>query len=144
MLLALIFAAGLAVAADGDSFRVGDDHFRLWGIDAFEARQTCRDEHGRDWACGRAAAQAMAALLAAGSVDCRAVARDRYGRTVAVCAAGPVPDLGAEMVRRGLALDWPRYSSGAYAADEAEAKGRRAGAWRGSFMPPWIWRRTRR
>lgn len=38
---------------------------------------------------------------------------DRYGRTVAICRVGAT-DLGERLLGRGLALDWPQYSSGKY------------------------------
>lgn len=40
--------------------------------------------------------------------------RDVHGRTVAVCRLGDGRDLSAEMVRCGLAIDWPKYSGGKY------------------------------
>jgi endonuclease YncB( thermonuclease family) len=46
-------------------------------------------------------------------------ARDRYGRIVAVCHT-QVGELNAAMVRRGWAVDYRRYSHGAYAAEAAE------------------------
>ena len=43
---------------------------------------------------------------------------DHHGRTVARCMLADGRDLSAEMVKLGLALDWPRYSGGAYGALE--------------------------
>lgn len=141
MLLAGILAASLALAADGDSFHAGADHVRLWGIDAPELAQTCLRPDGRRWACGQAAKAAMAGMLAGGPLDCQARGRDRYRRTVAVCSAGPVRDIGAEMVRLGLAIDYARYSGGAYAGEERAARRARRGMWNGTFIEPWRWRK---
>ena len=44
------------------------------------------------------------------------------------------------MVREGWALNYERYSKGAYIADQQEARSRRAGLWQGQFIPPWQWR----
>jgi hypothetical protein len=40
--------------------------------------------------------------------------------------------------RAGLAFDYPRFSREGYKADEAVAEAGRAGAWAGTFKPPWV------
>ncbi|GAA0641034.1 hypothetical protein GCM10009101_11370 [Brevundimonas lenta] len=49
-------------------------------------------------------------------------------------------DIARDMVLRGHALDYPRYSQGAYADDQEIAEGLRAGVWAGEFQRPWEWR----
>ena len=46
--------SGAAIAADGDSLRLGTDRIRLVGIDAPELTQVCWDASGAEWPCGRA------------------------------------------------------------------------------------------
>ena len=41
---------------------------------------------------------------------------------------------------QGHALDWPRYSKGAFAGEQAAAKADRLGIWAGTFQFPWDWR----
>jgi len=48
---------------------------------------------------------------------------------VATCVAAGV-DLARWLVRSGLALDWPQYSRGAYASDQASAVRDGAGLFR--------------
>lgn len=43
---------------------------------------------------------------------------DAYGRTVAQCYLPDGRDLSAEMVKLGLALDWPKFSQGKYRVHE--------------------------
>jgi len=43
-------------------------------------------------------------------------------------------------VRRGHALDWPRFSHGRYAGEQRLAMAEKQGVWRGSFQNPWEWR----
>jgi endonuclease YncB( thermonuclease family) len=43
---------------------------------------------------------------------------DAYGRTVARCYLDDDRDLSAEMVKQGLAIDWPKFSGGRYKAFE--------------------------
>ena len=140
-----MLAAAAAIAAilvwDGDSLEIDGAQIRLWGVDAPELAQTCERPDGRLWACGAAAKAALVEMFAGQPVECQARGRDHYGRTVARCSAGPVRDIGAEMVRRGLAMDSTRYSGGAYAGEERAARKARRGIWNGSFIEPWKWRR---
>ena len=59
---------------------------------------------------------------------------DAYQRIVALCRVGST-DLGAHLVRRGLAIAFTRYAQD-YTADEAVARTDRVGAWEGNFIPP--------
>lgn len=83
---------------------------------------------------------ALSDALRGAQVRCEEVGRDRWRRSVAVCYVGGV-DIGGEMVRQGYALDWPRYSKGAYAGEQAEARSAGRGLWAGEFEVPWEWRR---
>lgn len=126
---------------DGDGLKIGAVSIRLWGIDAPELEQTCEAE-GRETPCGEDARFLLGALVMAGDLRCETKDTDRYGRAVARCfAAGH--DLAGEMVRNGYALDWPRYSKGFYADQEAEARENGRGLWAGEFVKPWDWRRER-
>ena len=124
---------------DGDSLRTANEEIRLVGIDAPELSQTCRDERGTEWSCGREAHARLRALLSRGRVECISTSKDRYGRTLAICSAGPVVDVGEAMVRAGYAVD---FMSGGYRGAEAEARAEKRGIWRGTFEPPQDWRRS--
>lgn len=132
--------AGAATAIDGDTIVVAGVHVRLWGIDAPERDQQCGEPA---WPCGQRATDAMRAMLT-GGVTCTMRDRDRYGRVVAVCRTGAVGDLGGQLVRQGLAIDYRRFSGGAYAGEEAAAKGEHRGIWSGPFEWPAVWRREHR
>jgi len=73
-------------------------------------------------------------------VACSARGRDRYGRTLAICSAGDIADLGEALVRDGYAVDYRRYTSD-YLAAEDEARAARRGIWQGDFERPEDWRR---
>jgi endonuclease YncB( thermonuclease family) len=129
--------SGFLRVIDGDTIDIDGVRYRIHGIDAPETRQTCfRD--GREWQCGLEASLTMK-RLAVGQVRCQGIEKDRYGRTVAKCFAGDL-DLGRELVRRGLALAYRRYSLD-YVADEDHARLNRLGMWAGEFVEPWNWRR---
>ena len=63
---------------------------------------------------------------------------DKYGRTLATCHVGPL-DINAEMVRRGLAWAFVKYSQ-TYVAIEAEARAKRVGIFQTETMTAWDYR----
>src|SRR5712672_3076771 len=93
--------------------------------------------------CGQKASNALFDFIARRPVECVEVDRDRYKRAVCVCTVGGT-DIADWLVRNGLALDWPQYSKGGYAAAQNEAKQEQRGMWRGSFKEPWTYRACRR
>jgi endonuclease YncB( thermonuclease family) len=128
-------------AIDGDSLRADGEEIRLLGIDAPELRQTCRDQRGKNWSCGRDARDQLRRILARGKVRCASAEKDRYGRSLARCSASGVLDIGDALVRDGFALD---FMQGGYGAAEGEARRARRGIWRGEFERPANYReRTR-
>lgn len=124
---------GRATVLDGDTIQIGSQRIRLWGIDAFEAAQTCNGAGGRT-DCGARATHELTGLIGDNDVICVQRDIDVYQRVVAVCRVGAT-DLGATMVRRGHATAFTRYAQD-YVPDEALARTERIGAWDGSFIPP--------
>ncbi|MEA3390348.1 thermonuclease family protein [Sphingopyxis indica] len=133
---------GRASVVDGDTFDLGRERVRILGIDAPEMDQSCADAAGRSWPCGQRAKAALRTWLGGASVRCIPAYRDQGGRPVARCAARG-RDIGGWLVENGWALDYPRYSSGAYHTAEQGAHRRRAGVWAGTVTPPWEWRGSR-
>lgn len=123
---AAIIACTAPSVHDGDTLRCGADRVRLFGVDAPEVRR------------GQTQAQPFAyeardelVRLTRGRVGCHVVDRDRYGRFVARCWSDASPDLNTALIRSGFATEYRRYSKGAYAAPEAEARQAHRGLWRG-------------
>lgn len=136
---------GRASVIDGDTIEVFGERVRFNGIDTPESRQLCKDPNGRDYRCGTVAAGALDRFLAASRpIRCDFVSRDQYGRFVGNCFRADGADVAAWLVEQGHAMDWPRYSRGAYAAEQQKAKRQRIGIWQGSLQPPWEWRRQHR
>jgi endonuclease YncB( thermonuclease family) len=123
---------------DGDSLKVDGENIRLTGIDA---HQTCRDSQAREWPCGQAAKARLAELVSKGQVTCAGHRHDIFGRTLAVCSAGDIPDLGEILVREGLAVSYARELGDGYVAAEIQARFSRHGLWQGEFENPRDWRR---
>jgi endonuclease YncB( thermonuclease family) len=130
---------GTATVHDGDTLSVGAVRVRVFAIDAPELAQSCRAEDGSSYACGEEARRVLAARVGQEVVTCVGRTRDRYGRVVARCSVG-AEDLGAMMVREGWALAYRAFGDD-YVEAEREARVARRGLWRGSFEPPWEWRR---
>jgi endonuclease YncB( thermonuclease family) len=131
---------GYARVIDGDTLDIRGQRIRLFGIDAPEREQDCRDAASRTYACGREAARALTSAIAGRAVTCTPVDHDRYDRDVAVCTAEG-DDLGEAMVRSGHALDLARHSRRRYADAERDARDARRGLWAGPFDTPAVWRR---
>jgi endonuclease YncB( thermonuclease family) len=126
---------------DGDSLKVDGENIRLTGIDAPELHQTCHDGQEREWPCGKAAKARLAELVSKGQVTCAAHRRDIFGRTLAVCSVGDIPDLGEVLVREGFAVSYARKPGDGYVAAEIQSRLSRRGLWQGEFENPWDWRR---
>lgn len=128
---------GRASVIDGDTIDVRNKRIRLSGIDAPEAGQTCADNTGKPYPCGKDAAFALDAFLAASvPVQCEPEGEDRYHRVVATCRRADGQNINAWLVRNGWAVDWQRYSNGRYAADQDAAQKASAGIWKGDFQMP--------
>ncbi|MBS0244532.1 MAG: thermonuclease family protein [Proteobacteria bacterium] len=129
---------GLARVIDGDTIVVGGLHVRLEGIDAPESEQTCTGRDGRPWPCGADATRTLSHLVGDAVVACEERGLDKYKRVLGVCFAGNL-ELNAEMIQRGLAWAFVRYSS-AYVSQEARARQARVGIWSGTAQPAWEYR----
>ncbi|WP_109356499.1 thermonuclease family protein [Sphingorhabdus sp. EL138] len=124
---------------DGDSFRDADMEYRIYGIDAPEYRQSCKDAAGQDWPCGKQARAALEESLGAGDYSCDVHARDQYGRTIVTCISDD-KDLGAHMVSEGHAISSDNFDQVIYGAEEAQAENAKRGIWQGTFEKPSSWR----
>lgn len=126
---------------DGDTIEVHGQRIRFNGIDAPESKQYCDDAKGFEYPCGGRSAEALDGFLAASRpVQCTFVTWDRYHRFVGDCRRADGASVASWMVQHGQALDWPRYSNGAYAAQQAKAEASKLGVWAGKFDTPWDWR----
>lgn len=99
---------GSAYVVDGDTIVIQKTQIRLFGVDAPEI----------DHPFGKKAKWALFALCKGQSVRAEVVEQDAHGRTVARCYLQDGRDLSAEMVKLGLAIDWPKFSGGTYSSLE--------------------------
>lgn len=135
---------------DGDTFTIGKGKemrtIRIEGIDAPEYRQTCKDDRGMEWLCGKEARKTLEMIMQPGGLDCRVDASDTYHRTIALCSVTGIRDIGREMVKQGMAVSGAetsesRFNSGGpYLLEESQAERAQRGIWRGTFERPADWR----
>ncbi|WP_300030580.1 thermonuclease family protein [uncultured Roseobacter sp.] len=95
---------GPAYVVDGDTIKIRKTQIRLFGVDAPELNHPY----------GQKAKWAMVKLCKGHNVRAEITEKDDYGRTVARCFLPDGRDLSAELVKQGLAIDWPKYSGGVY------------------------------
>ena len=118
---------------DGDTLAIAGRVIRLADIDASETRQRCETTQG-SYACGEQATDALARIIGNRDVHCAGDTIDRFDRLIAKCSVGDV-DINREMVNRGWAVAFRRYSD-AYLSEELEAAKSARGMWRGAFQRP--------
>lgn len=136
---------GRASVIDGDTIEIHGERIRFNGVDAPESAQLCKNGGGQGYHCGAKSADGLQAFLAASSpTRCEFVERDQYDRFVGNCSRADGSSVQRWLVKNGHAMDWPRYSGGAYASEQAAAKSKKLGIWSGNFEPPWEWRLARR
>ena len=109
---------GRAWVIDGDTIDIAGTRIRLAGIDAPEM----------DHPYGKTAKWALVNLCKGSEVRAVFDGDLSHDRTVATCYLADGRDLSAEMVRAGLAIDWPKFSRGKYAG--LELPGIRKKLWR--------------
>ncbi|WIV50479.1 thermonuclease family protein [Marivivens sp. LCG002] len=95
---------GNCYVVDGDTIRIGIQPIRLFGIDAPEL------EHPY----GKLAKSKLLQLCKGQKIKAVLTEDRTYERIVAKCYLPDGRDLSEEMVKLGLALDWPKFSGGIY------------------------------
>ena len=61
---------------NGDTLQIQGRYFKLYGIDAPEANQTCADKSGRSYNCGRQAALWLKGWIGDNILECRIMQQD--------------------------------------------------------------------
>lgn len=95
---------GSAYVVDGDTMVIKKTQIRLFGVDAPEINHPY----------GKKAKWALVSLCKGQEIRAEIIEKDDHGRTVARCYLQDDRDLSAEMVKLGMAIDWPKFSGGVY------------------------------
>ena len=120
---------GRAWVIDGDTIDISGTRIRLAGIDAPEL----------DHPFGKSAKWTLVNLCKGQEIRAVYDGDQSHDRTVATCYLPDGRDLSAEMVKAGMAIDWPKFSRGKYSG--LEVPGIRKKLWRcdarqKGLMPP--------
>jgi endonuclease YncB( thermonuclease family) len=150
-----------ANAIDGETLLVNGLEINLFGIDAMERDQVCQDRDGKDYACGRAAIQALQQIIVNHPVVCLPLVNLGETRLLGTCEVvlpgEPRPESPADfingdyrpnslsrlMVEQGHALTIG-IGREIFAREQRQAQVLRAGVWAGSFELPASYRSRQR
>ena len=95
---------GHAHVIDGDTIVIRGTKIRLAGIDAPELDQP--------W--GQKSKWEMVRICKGSVITAKLNGETSHDRLVGTCHLPTGEDIGAELIKRGLALDWPLFSQGKY------------------------------
>ena len=139
---------GKANVTDGDTIKINDQKIRLFGIDAPETKQFCKEVYlsflifnfKRDYKCGEKSTDALKKKIQGKNIRCLVQNnKDRYRRNIGICYFKK-QDINSWLVKNGYAIAYRRYSK-KYINDEQYAEDNKLGIWQGTFMKPEKWRR---
>jgi endonuclease YncB( thermonuclease family) len=136
-----------ATVRDGGTLQLGNQTYRLDGIDAPALDQLCIDEHADVWTCGIEARDQLAKLIGGHEVRCDDLGADPTfkKRHIGVCKVeGETISLSQLLVRKGFALNIEASATGRFTVDEARAREDRQGLWKGCFVVPQEFRRDKK
>ena len=131
----------------GDTWRVGADLYRLYGVQACLRGMGYTGSDGRRRDCGDASLSMLTGLTRTLSPSCATVARrPEIGTAYVVCYADPISSHGNQRVALGTALIASGFAfaaldtsgrpvNAAYSAAEAQARSARVGLWAAPDLP---------
>ncbi len=119
----------------GYLFGMSGHYVKLYGIDAPDLKQKCRDKRGADYDCGHESKIHLERLILGKNLDCQIAGGDYRENYIATCTVQGV-DVGVGMVTTGWAVA-DRRASAVYIPYEEEAHRKRLGLWAGKFVAPW-------
>jgi len=148
---------GQVEVIDGDTIKINNKKIRLYGIDAPEINQECKNNFGESYKCGLLSKTILEKILSKSLVSCHYNNFDRYKRILGTCYVTQILgnftengivkhlieenlDINTTMVRFGYAVAYKKYSK-KYIEDENYAKFNNKGLWSGKFDMPWEWRK---
>lgn len=130
---------GRAVAVTGDTLRIAGKTVVLEDVEAPEPTQSCRRKNGA-WACGKAAKDALAALVRGRRVTCDVVGESANASRARCYVEGD--DIAETLVRKGYVFAAGGFW-GSYAGVEDQAEEEKAGLWAGEAERPQEYRDKR-
>ena len=132
---------------DGDTIKIGKEKIRLFGIDAPEMKQICKNKNNDPYACGITSKNFLSYLIEDANennekIYCYYSERDKYNRIIGECFIGTISktNINKMMVGNGHAVAYLKYSE-KYLDVQNIAKNKKSGIWKGTFDLPEEWRK---
>tara|TARA_Y100000741_G_scaffold339152_1_gene299782 strand:- start:105 stop:626 length:522 start_codon:yes stop_codon:yes gene_type:complete len=135
------------IVTDGDSIKMLGEKIRLFGIDAPEMKQICKNKINKNYACGQVSKNYLINLIKKidkkKQIYCYYSERDRYNRIIGECFIGDKSkiSINKSMVSNGHAVAYTRYSK-KYLEAQKNAMSFKLGLWSGTFELPEKWRKN--
>lgn len=130
---------------DGDTFTLGEVSLRLWGVDAPELHQRCRQPDGGWEECGETARIQLRSLITNELVQCdrtpslNSGRTETFGRPLVKCRViGGIGDISGEMIRLGYAIPYENNAEYGYHDEAGEGAGQNLMA--SCSLQPDVWR----
>lgn len=137
----IVISGEITEVKDGDTVVVSDlFNVRLFGIDAPEKQQICKDKNGKNFNCGTKSTKHLKKIIGSGEVICVNNGIEKYGRFIFVCKNDKY-DINRKMVQDGWAIS---YYNNEYKKDEILSKKNKKGLWAGKFEVPSKWRKNKK
>ena len=137
----------LVIVTDGDTIKMGKENIRLFGIDAPEMKQICKNKNNDPYACGITSKNFLSYLIEDANennekIYCYYSERDKYNRIIGECFIGTISktNINKMMVGNGRAVAYLKYSE-KYLDAQNIAKNKKYGIWKGTFDLPEEWRK---
>ena len=133
--------SGYARVVTGSTLYINGLNVKMYGIDAPDISQTCADNHGRGYYCGREARSWLQNWLNNREATCHILGKVENGWATGTCfVENNKYDVAAVVVNAGWAVAFTENTD-VYVGYERQAKANRRGLWAGTFYKPWDWRR---
>ena len=133
------FSAKASQVPNAHTLRFNDESFQLYGIDAPDNAQSCKNQNGMDYNCGQMAKENLASLTLGQELSCVSQGTNSNGQKVATCVNSNGDDVAALMVRSGWAIA-DKAQTEKYVSEEISAYKQKVGMWSGKFQEPRKWR----
>ena len=129
---------------DGDTIILADIiKVRMEGMDAPESKQTCINDKGKEYACGKLATEHLQKIIGTKKVRCEMHSYDRYGRYLMTCYKMDGTDIHAQMIKDGYAVV-STYGPETYLAQEKYAIQNKLGFHNGKLRHPHCFRHQKK
>ena len=139
--------SGIAKVIDGDTIKIDKKKIRLFGIDAPEKKQNCKQtwlsisfiSFQKNYPCGEISVNRLKKKIHDKFIICKYTLKDKYKRYLAECFKDKT-NINSWMVLTGHAVAYRKYSK-KFVSQENLAKKEKSGLWSGSFEMPWDYRK---